>query len=108
MRYLATTALFLALLAADTLAQGVVLQRRIEDETDRTRRLPPDRPTLAARHTAITLKQHSVSIRIEDQAARTEVTQIFHNSSGANRKRRFERVRWQIRDARPQAGHFFP
>jgi len=71
MRILALAALLPALLAIDASAQGVVLDRIV---VDRPAENAPRRPRWRMR-----LKQHRVRIRIDDQAARTEVTQVFFN-----------------------------
>jgi Ca-activated chloride channel family protein len=68
MRFLVPAAL-LALLATDALAQGIVLERVVID------RPAPEQ----LRPQSIYLSAHGVEITIEDQVARTEVTQIFHN-----------------------------
>ncbi|MEM8884175.1 MAG: VIT and VWA domain-containing protein [Planctomycetota bacterium] len=61
---------FLALFALPATAQGIVLESvRID---------PPRRPT-PVRPMAMRLTEHRVKIAIENQVARTDVVQVFHN-----------------------------
>lgn len=75
MRYLALAILLPALFALEASAQGIVLERRFEET------MPERRPpvTVPPRRGPIRLVEHQVHIRIEDQSAVTEVTQVFHN-----------------------------
>ncbi|MHC4575764.1 MAG: VIT and vWA domain-containing protein, partial [Planctomycetota bacterium] len=71
MRYLATIALALTLFGVDARAQGIILERIIVE---------PPRPTPPLhRRWPVRLKEHRVRIQAEDQAAQTEVVQIFFN-----------------------------
>jgi len=78
MRYLALALLFFSLLGTDALAQGIVLERVIVEDQPRPTPPPPEQDGFPARW-AMQLREHRVAIEIEDQAVRTEVTEVFYN-----------------------------
>ena len=72
MRYLAILAALVALPVGDAFAQGIVLETTWAEP-------PRRRPTPRHRVEHIRLVEHSVKVTIDDQVARTEVVQVFHN-----------------------------